>query len=176
MDLNKFLEDNLDRLIDEIGNNKDIIDDELIEEYEDLKNNYEENEEIEELKVEKVNDPDFYVNLINVFMEYYNKKNGFNKNFYEGLDNEFEMNEQMRTFNTALYLLDNYREINEFVYNFECMDNIFLEIDDVKKNKMVENNIFILEFENKKMYSNCLIIVLNYIIVNNIVNWKINNN
>ena len=81
MDLNKFLEDNLDRLIDEIGNNKDIIDDELIEEYEDLKNNYEENEEIEELKVEKVNDPDFYVNLINVFMEYYNKKMGLIKIF-----------------------------------------------------------------------------------------------
>jgi hypothetical protein len=99
-----------------------------------------ENEEIEELKIEKVSDPEFYVNLINVFMEYYNKKNGFNKNFYEGLDNEFEMNEQMRTFNTALYLLDNYREINEFVYNFECMDNIFSEMDDVKKNKMVENN------------------------------------
>jgi hypothetical protein len=172
MDLNKFLED---RLIDEIGNNKDIIDDELIEEYENIKNNYEENEEIEELKIEKIDDPEFYVNLINVFMEFYNKKNGFNKNFYEGLDNEFEMNEQMRIFNNALYLLDNYRELNEFVYNFECMDNIFLEIDDVRKNKMVEDNIFILEFENKKMYSNCLIIVLNYIIVNNIVEWKINN-
>jgi hypothetical protein len=173
MDLNKYLEENLDRLIDEIGNNKEILDDELIDNYEELKNNYENNEELEELKTEKTNDLEYYVKLINIFMEFYNKKNGFNKNFYEGMNNEYEMNEQMSMFNSALYLLNYYKEINEYMYNFECMENIFVEIEDIKKNKMVENDIYMLEFENKKMYSNCLIIVLNYIIVNDIVGWNI---
>ena len=170
MDLSKFVEDNLDNLIDDLADKEDNIDnkeEELIE-YEEYNEELKEKNKIEN---QKILDEKYYALLLNKFMEYYNKRYEDNKNLYSGIKNENDTNLQMELFYKAIYRLNDFSELSGILNNYECMECIY-EIEDFI---LVDNfeDKYVLEYDENKRYSQCLLIVLNYIIMNNIKDWVI---
>jgi hypothetical protein len=170
MDLSKFVEDNLDNLIDDLADKEDNIDnkeEELIE-YEEYNEELKEKNKIEN---QKILDEKYYALLLNKFMEYYNKRYEDNKNLYSGIKDENDTNLQMEIFYKAIYRLNDFSELSGILNNYECMECIY-EVEDFI---LIENfeDKYVLEYGENKKYCQCLLIVLNYIIMNNIKDWII---
>ena len=169
MDLNKFIEDNLDDLIDDLVDKEDNVDkeEELIE-YEEYNEELKENNKIEN---QKILNEKYYTSLLNKFMEYYNKRYEDNKNLYSGITDDNNTNLQMELFYKAMYRLNDFKELLGILNNYDCMEYIY-EIEDFI---LIENfeDKYILEYGENKKYCQCLLIVLNYIIMNNIKDWII---
>lgn len=167
MDLSKFVEDNLDNLIDDLVDKKDNVDNKE-EEYEDYEEELKEKNRVEK---QKILNEKYYALLLNKFMEYYNKRYEDNKNLYSGLKDENDTNLQMELFYKAIYRLNDFSELSGILNNYECMECIY-EVEDFI---LVENfeDKYVLEYGENKRYSQCLLIVLNYIIMNNIKDWII---
>lgn len=167
MDLNQYCEDNLDNLIDTLvkNENKKEIEEKSLNDY------VEEWEEEKDYKIIKESDDQYYMLLINKFMEYYNIKFGKNNHLYENLKNEMETNFQMELFYKSIYSLNDYREFIGEINNYECMKHIYKKEDFITYEEF--NDKYVLEFDNEKLYCHCLLIALNYIIINKIDNWII---
>lgn len=169
MDLSKFVEDNLDNLIDELVDKKDNVDNK--EELIDYGEYDEELKEKVELEKQSILNEKYYTLLLNKFMLYYNKRYEDNKNFYSGIKDTNDTNLQMEIFYKAMYRLNDFKELSGILNNYNCMNCIY-EIEDFI---LIENfeDKYVLEYGENKKYCQCLLIALNYIIMNNIEDWVI---
>ena len=208
MDLNKYIDDNIDDILDnsedfELLNNhpnifsKNLISDKLIETNED---NYEEdyigelyqnkfekkylsNNNLDNNSEEEFNKDDgfYYINLINIFIKYYNDKYDKHENFFEGIkNNDKDTSKIMELFFDAVFEykilnkslgLDEDESLMNYYFNYEEKDKIKKLFDEL------DSQIYSLEINNIKIISPSIIICLNYIYENKLIDadWKIFN-
>ena len=165
MNLNKYVDDNLDEIIDTLNEKEQNFEEDHI------------NETIENAKNDTLNekqivyDDYYYSNLINIHMKYYNKIHKTNKHLYEDLTNEFKMNAQMDLLTQSIFKFNNYKEEIGIIDNQECLNYI------VPYNEFIKccsiDDIYTLTTNSETLYSQSLIIIFNYIIVKNIDEWDI---
>jgi hypothetical protein len=146
-------------------------------------NNNEEDEDEntyeKEISEKKDKEP-YIINIINLFMKYFNNKYKQNLNFFAGIKNEdSDTNKQMESFIAAV---DEYGYIKEKIFLNERSEFYFEEQEDVNNYLENENieNFYILQIENdnqKNIYSPSLLDCLNYVHFNNMTenNWNIYN-
>lgn len=207
MDIEKYINDNLDELIEseeyseldkKININENINNDENInnenEEPIEVFQNEDEEFEKEIINEELINianseqakeeEEEYYFDLMNIFIKYFNDKFNKKNNFFSGIENNVkDTTAQMELFFEAII---EYKQLkNKMNIEFDKIAmNYFFEEDKKEKIKLLfENNdsqIYCLEIINKKLYTPSLIICLNYILENynnNYVDidWKIYN-
>lgn len=140
--------------------------------FHDNENNNENNDESE--------DKGYYIiNVMNLFMQYYNDKYNKNDNFMTGINNNNEANEQMTLF---MSYINEYEYIKVKIFDnkkesfyFENKDFVSHYLDD---DEIESFYILILkddnDIENKRIYSPSLIDCLNYVYETNFNNkWNI---
>ena len=122
----------------------------------------------------------YILNIINLFMKYFNNKYRQNLNFFSGIkDVDSDTNKQMELFTMALgeyeYVKEKICLNNESEFYFEDMDLVekYLNNDDVE-------DFYVLEIDTikkKTIYSPSLLDCLNYLHINDINenNWNIYN-
>lgn len=188
----KFNEEELEKIneINEISDNEsDIYDDndknlKYQNQFESVVNNKTENDENDKNEDEKDEDDEgvYIINTLNLFMEYYNKKNNKVDNMMSGIkNNEDDVNKQMSEFT---YAVNEYEYIKKKIFDNKrdsfCFKNKYL-VEEYIDDEDFEN-FYVLLIENKneeeieRIYSPSLLDCLNYLYVKEIKNtWKIIN-
>lgn len=133
---------------------------------------------------------EYYIDLLNIFVKYYNEKFEKNDNFFTGIKNtNSDTSNCMELFFESIFEFDQFKKqllsennleledekINNFLMNF-----IFEESESEKISKLFETwdkQIYCLSWSNKKFFSPSLLICLNFINKNNIIldSWNIFN-
>jgi hypothetical protein len=203
MNINKFIEDNLDDILD---NPEYFINDkiELNKEKEEVNINnlidntnedngedeyfigdmdYEDFYELKEKqnKIQKENlieDSDYYFQLLNLYMKYYNEKFNKNENLFSNIKNiDTDTNSPLELFFEAIIEFKHLKDkLN--LDEIDLLEKYYKENDNEIINLMnSDNQVYCLEIENNdkinKIITYSLIICLNYILVNKLNNWKI---
>ena len=203
MNINKFIEDNLDDILDnpeyfindkiELNKEKEevninnIIDnsneDNGEDEYFIGDMDYEDFYELKEKqnKIQKENiieDSDYYFQLLNLYMKYYNEKFNKNENLFSNIKNiDTDTNSPLELFFEAIIEFKHLKDkLN--LDEIDLLDKYYQENDNEIINLMnSDNQVYCLEIENNdkinKIITYSLIICLNYILVNKLNNWKI---
>jgi len=181
MDIDKFIDDNIEEILDnptffispeqitkENKNivNKNIYEDEDLEEQDDIIDLQDVHEMLEKRKEaiknkenpskENINedpeDPEYYFKFINTYMKYYNNKYNKNENLFSNITDKLDIEQ--------IDLLDKYYDSDskEIINLMNSYEQVYcLEINE----------------DNKKIITISLIICLNYILVNKIEKWNI---
>jgi hypothetical protein len=220
MNISQYIDDNLDELIDDIGDGQTLSfenvlkysghkpniivednentfvneDNEAVYENEDTHIDLDDEEDhIQTNSIEE--DLEFYLELINIFMKYYNEKFEKHDNFFSGVkDFKKDTSTAMELFFDAIIefkklkekLATDISEIdNEMKDDEESINNItmkfYFNYEDKEKIKNLfdtwEHQIYCLEINKQKIICPSLIICLNYIKNNNLINnkWQIFN-
>jgi hypothetical protein len=203
MNINKFIEDNLDDILDnpeyfindkieldkEINevNVYDIIDktnedngeDEYIIGNMDYEDFYEFKEKQNKIKEESIiEDDDYYFQLLNLYMKYYNEKFNKNENLFSNIKNiDTDTNSALELFFEAIIEFKHIKDkLN--LDEIDLLDKYYKENDIEITNLMNTcDQVYCLEIENNnklnKIITCSLIICLNYVLVNKLNNWKI---
>lgn len=203
MNINKFIEDNLDDILDnpeyfindkiELNKEKEevninnIIDnsneDNGEDEYFIGDMDYEDFYELKEKqnKIQKENiieDSDYYFQLLNLYMKYYNEKFNKNENLFSNIKNiDTDTNSPLELFFEAIIEFKHLKDkLN--LDEIDLLEKYYKENDNEIINLMNSyNQVYCLEIENNdktnKIITYSLIICLNYILVNKLNNWKI---
>ncbi len=203
MNINKFIEDNLDDILDnpeyfinEKKENNNL--DNPVETYNIIDNTNEDNGEDEyiigdmdyedfyELKEKQnimkeestIEDNDYYFKLLNLYVKYFNEKFNKKENLFHNIKNfETDTNSALELFFEAIIEFKNLKEkLN--LEEIDLLDKYYKEHDKEIINLMnSDNQVYCLEIENNNKFSKIitlsLIICLNYVLVNKINNWKI---
>lgn len=203
MNINKFIEDNLDDILDNpeyfinekielnkeenpietwniIDNtNEDKGEDEYIignMDYEDFYELKEKQNKIQEENI--IEDSDYYFQLLNLYIKYYNEKFNKNENLFYNIKNiESDTNSALELFFEAIIEFKHLKDkLN--LDEIDLLDKYYKENDNEIMNLMnSDDQVYCLEIEinNKlnKIITFSLIICLNYVLVNKINNWKI---
>ena len=203
MNINKFIEDNLDDILDNpeyfinekkelnkeenhietwniIDNtNEDNGEDEYIignMDYEDFYELKEKQNKIQEENI--IEDSDYYFQLLNLYIKYYNEKFNKNENLFYNIKNiESDTNSALELFFEAIIEFKHLKDkLN--LDEIDLLDKYYKENDNEIMNLMnSDDQVYCLEIEinNKlnKIITFSLIICLNYVLVNKINNWKI---
>jgi hypothetical protein len=196
MDINKFIDDNLDEILDnpelfikdEQNNDKiniheeeelyDIIDfqdvHEMLEKKRDIINvEKKDNKTIEEPHIEE---SEYYFKLINTFMKYYNNKYNKNENLFSNIEDKYkDTNSSLELFFEAIMEFKDLKEklnIDEIDLLDKYYDSDSKEIINLMNSY---EQVYCLEIneDNKKIVTISLIICLNYILINKIEKWNI---
>lgn len=139
--------------------------------------NEQNNKIVDSEKNEFANDDIYYfINLINIFMKYYNNKFDKLENFFSGIkNNDKDTSSQMELFFDSIV---EYKSVKEKfgLDNDKCMELIYLDSDsdsnsdsNSDQQKIIElfdkweNQIYMLEMDNCRYISPSIIICLNYI-------------
>jgi len=151
--------------------------------YKELMENNSENINEDDINNED-NDENYYLNLINIFIKYYNEKFDKNEHFFSNItDYDKDTSNQMEMFFDLIFeykILKNKLKLDDL----ELMKYIYNENDNKNDNKLIENlfenwtdQIYVMEINNDKLYSPSLIICFNYIYENNLIDksWNIFN-
>jgi hypothetical protein len=200
MDITKYINDNLDEIIDDpdlfienaLNNNSyndnedDYNDDNIDELYENLKNHKEkDDDQVNDNNVDV--DIDFYYNLINIFMIYYNDKYEKKEHFFSGIsDVNKDTSSAMELFFDAILEFKQLKEklVKDFDDDVKEDENLINSIilkfyfdyeDKVKIENLFdiwEGQIYYMEIDKKKIIFPSMIICLNYIYRNNLINSK----
>lgn len=207
MDINKYIDDNLDNIVEIYSNNNDFdesIDilkennteygdndndgDDYLYQYGDniIDENSLQNDNLLSHNDEKLSHNDensyYYLNLLNIFLKYYNDKYNKCDNFFSGIiDRTKDTSSQMELF---FEVIIEYKQLKE-ILNENSDDKIMkLYFDDNKKEQLnifldnYNGQIYKLEINDTMIYSPSLLICLNFILDNfdylNI-NWTIFN-
>ena len=126
----------------------------------------------------------YFINLINIFMKYYNNKFDKIENFFSGIkDNHSGTSQQMELFFDAIVEYKTVKNTFKIDNDNICMELIYEESDTDSNNKILElfskweNQIYMLDFGIKRYISPSLLICLNYIYENKITDeyWDIYN-
>ena len=129
-------------------------------------------------------DDEYYCNLLNIYLKYYNDKFNKQNNFFSGIDDYTkDTTSQMELFFESIIEYKQLKKILEIESDSIAMKYFF---DENKKDKIkylfenYESQIYCLEILNNKVYSPSLIICLNYILENfnekfTMIDWKIYN-
>jgi len=203
MNINKFIEDNLDDILDNpeyFINDKieldketnevnvyDIIDktnedngeDEYIIGNMDYEDFYEFKEKQNKMKEESIiEDNDYYFQLLNLYMKYYNEKFNKNENLFSNIKNiDTDTNSALELFFEAIIEFKHIKDkLN--LDEIDLLDKYYKENDIEITNLMnTDDQVYCLEIENNnksnKIITCSLIICLNYVLVNKLNNWKI---
>ena len=205
MNINKFIEDNLDDILDNpeyfinekkelnkeenhietwniIDNtNEDNGEDEYIIGNMDYEDFYEFKEKQNKMKEESIiEDNDYYFQLLNLYMKYYNEKFNKNENLFYNIKNiESDTNSALELFFEAIIEFKHLKDkLN--LDEIDLLDKYYKENDN--DNEIInlmnsDDQVYCLEIENNnklnKIITFSLIICLNYVLVNKINNWKI---
>jgi hypothetical protein len=164
--VDKYINDNMDDIIDELNNEDDIVLDDCDKNNKDIINNYKEEFENNDKKIkQEMDDEQYYIDLINTFMIHYNNKYNKNENFFSNINNEKETNSQMEIFYESRYELLDIKEKLGYLNEIECMDYIFEK--EKYSNSIKFKSLYCLELNSKhQLYTPALLIALNYIIIN----------
>jgi hypothetical protein len=203
MNINKFIEDNLDDILDNpeyfindkielnkekeevnINNiidntNEDNGEDEYFIGDMDYEDFYELKEKQDKIKKENIiEDSDYYFQLLNLYMKYYNEKFNKNENLFSNIKNiDTDTNSPLELFFEAIIEFKHLKDkLN--LDEIDLLDKYYQENDNEIINLMnSDNQVYCLEIENNdktnKIITYSLIICLNYILVNKLNNWKI---
>ena len=203
MNINKFIEDNLDDILDNpeyfINEKKDINNfDNPVETWNIIDNTNEDNGEDEyiignmdyedfyELKEKQnkiqeeniIEDSDYYFQLLNLYIKYYNEKFNKNENLFYNIKNiESDTNSALELFFEAIIEFKHLKDkLN--LDEIDLLDKYYKENDTEIMNLMnSDDQVYCIEIENNnklnKIITFSLIICLNYVLVNKINNWKI---
>lgn len=189
MDLDKYINENYDTIIDDITNNKldkfddihEIINETYINELY-LKKLEEESEikinESDDDQVDYINnntgddmDTDYYVDILNMYTMYYNKKYCKTNNFFTNVENDNETNDMQELFYDAMLEYQQVKKIfnEDLYYNHTDFDKVNKLYDEYNE------QIYCLEINKTKIISASLIVCLCYVINNNYkdINWRI---
>lgn len=190
--------------LDKVNNHDDLSkNQDIINKFNNKKTteNYNKNPKQNEFTDEFFNDDGYYlINLINIFMKYYNNKFDKIENFFSGINNNNkDTSTQMELFFDSIV---EYKIVKEKfgVDNDDCMKLIYKDIDtntntntnantnissenNTDTDKIIElfskweNQIYMLDFETERFISPSLLICLNYIYENKIDDdcWNIYN-
>ena len=162
----------------------------------EIKDEESDEEEINETIV-KEKEMEYYINLMNIYMKYYNEKFNKTDNFFSGIkDYQKDTSNPMELFYEAIFEFEQFKKILFEDFKEDLKDN--LDLDDTNiinnlANKFIFNEndsdkiehlfqtwkyqIYCLSLANKKYFSPSLIVCLNYINANNLINelWNIFN-
>ena len=199
MDIDKFIEDNLDEILDnptlfinseqekeikkKVIKSHDIIDntneDECLDEIIDYQDLYELGEKNKKNKEEDyIEDTDYYVKLLNIYIKYYNEKFNKKDNLFSNIKNQDkDTNSALELFFEAIIEFKDLKEkLN--LDEIDLLNKYYKEDDNEIMNLMnTYEQVYCLEVnedkENRKIITISLIICLNYIIINKLDNWNI---
>lgn len=126
--------------------------------------------------IEKLDDGYYFINLINIFVKYYNNKFDRTDNFFSGIKNNHkDTSNQMELFFDAIM---EYKIVKKTfgLDDKKCMEMIYLDSSDTKlPNEEIlnlfsnwENQIYMLDLGIKRYISPSLLICLNYLFENKI--------
>lgn len=122
----------------------------------------------------------YFINLMNIFTKYYNIKYNKNEHFFSNInDSEKDTSSQMELFFDAILefkIVMKQMNLN----NNEIMKQLYTEHEPEKISEMFEKGneqIYMFELDELKLFSPSLIVCLNYIFEKNILNsnWNIYN-
>lgn len=203
MNINKFIEDNLDDILDNPeyfinekielnkeenpvetwkimdNTNEDNGEDEYIVGNMDYEDFYELKEKQNKIQEESIiEDSDYYFQLLNLYIKYYNEKFNKNENLFYNIKNiESDTNSALELFFEAIIEFKHLKDkLN--LDEIDLLDKYYKENDNEIMNLMnSDDQVYCLEIENNnklnKIITFSLIICLNYVLVNKINNWKI---
>ncbi len=133
----------------------------------------------------------YYFDLMNIFLRYYNEKYDKTDNFFTGIKNtDSDTSNCMELFFESIFEYEQFKQkILEDLKNVQISDDsindlvmkfIFEESESEKIENLFEtwqNQIYCLSYQNKKYFSPSLLICLNFINKNNIIyeSWNIYN-
>jgi len=123
---------------------------------------------------------EYFFNLMNIFMKYYNNKFDKIEHFFSNIkDLDKGTTNQMELFFDSIIEFKMFCECMEMSSD-KAMEHIYKETEPEKISKLFEKwdkQIYLFEYEELKMISPCLIICLNYIYEKNILEseWNIYN-
>ena len=130
---------------------------------------------------EFLNDDGYYFfHLINIFTKYFNNKFNKNEHFFSDIKNlNSDTSNQMELFFDSIIEFKLLKETLKLDNN-DCFKIIYSESESEKILEIFSNwnnQIYMFEFDNKKIISPSLLVILNYIYENNIINndWNIYN-
>ena len=199
MDIDKFIDDNLEEILDnsaffisaeqntkENRNVVNIYEGEDLEEqdeidFQDIHEMLEKKKESlknekQDLKENNIEDSEYYFQLINIFMKYYNNKYNKNENLFSNIDDKHkDTNCSLELFFEAIMEFKDLKEklnIDEIDLLDKYYDSDSKEIVNLMNSY---DQVYCLEInnDNQKIITISLIICLNYILVNNIEKWNI---
>ena len=198
MDIDKFIDDNLDEILDNPSffisteqntkENKNVIkqniyEGEDLEEYDDIIDFQDVHEMLEKkknLNKEKDNlenqneDPEYYFKLINIFMKYYNNKYNKNENLFSNItDKNKDTNSALELFFEAIM---EFKDLKEKLNVDDLLDKYYDSNSEEIVNLMNSyDQVYCLEINEgkKKIITISLIICLNYVLVNKVEKWNI---
>jgi len=205
MDIDKFIDDNIEEILDnptffispeqitkENKNivNKNIYEDEDLEEQDDIIDLQDVHEMLEKRKEaiknkenpskENINedpeDPEYYFKFINTYMKYYNNKYNKNENLFSNItDKDKDTNSALELFFEAIMEFKDLKEKLD-IEQIDLLDKYYDSDSEEIVNLMNSyEQVYCLEIneDNKKIITISLIICLNYILVNKIEKWNI---
>jgi len=197
MDIDKFINDNIDEIIDnpaffisaeqntkENRNTINIYEGEDLEEQDDI--DFQDIHEMLEKRKENIKnqnkeeeknkeDPEYYFKLINTFMKYYNNKYNKNENLFSNIEDKYkDTNSALELFFEAIMEFKDLKEKLNVDEN-DLLDKYYDSDSEEIVNLMNSyKQVYCLEInEGKKIITISLIICLNYILVNKIEKWNI---
>lgn len=191
MDINKFIDDNLDEILDnpelfiKDEQNNDMInihEEEEIDDIIDLQDVHEMLEKKREIiNVEKndnktIEESEYYFKLINIFMKFYNNKYNKNENLFSNIEDKYkDTNSSLELFFEAIMEFKDLKEkLN--IDEIDLLDKYYNSDSKEIINLMNSyEQVYCLEIneDNKKIVTISLIICLNYILINKIEKWNI---
>ena len=208
MDIDKFIDDNIEEILDNPDffisaeenrniTNKNIYEDEDLEEQDDIidiqevhemlekKKEAIKNQDKEEKNINK-EDPEYYFKLINIFMKYYNDKYNKNENLFSNIEDKHkDTNSALELFFEAIMEFKDLKEklnIDEpskastYIDENDLLDKYYDSDSEEIINLMNSyEQVYCLEINEgkKKIITISLIICLNYVLVNKIEKWNI---
>jgi hypothetical protein len=173
MDIESYILDNIDSIIESFQETGDNYEYKLdVEEILDEEKELEDEEDINEQN--DIIDEEYYLQLTNVFMLYYNDKYCCNLSIYSSVDEDNKTNRQMEILYYHKTKLEDYRDFMGYEVYSDAMKDIYVK-SDYKKLNNVYDEVYLLKTSNGDYYAPCLIIILNYIIKQQIKSgeWKI---
>ena len=199
MDIDKFIDDNLEEILDnsaffisaeqntkENRNVVNIYEGEDLEEqdeidFQDIHEMLEKKKESlknekQDLKENNIEDSEYYFQLINIFMKYYNNKYNKNENLFSNIDDKHkDTNCSLELFFEAIMEFKDLKEklnIDEIDLLDKYYDSDSKEIVNLMNSY---DQVYCLEInnDNQKIITISLIICLNYVLINKIEKWNI---
>jgi hypothetical protein len=166
---NEDIEDDKDKTLEYLKNINNLPDDDITKLYGHLFNQdnniYDENVEF-----------DYYFNLLNIFTVYYNEKYNKKDNYFTSSEDD-KPSEMIELFLETIFEYKCLMKHKNITDNEILINTFYLENDNEIKKIFNDNEIklYVLEFDDKKIYTEALLICLNYVVKNNINNFKIFN-
>ena len=160
VDNDYYKEDNI--IVDNI-NEDDINEDDI---------NEDDINELNEIDRLKTIESEYYVDLVNIFMIYYNNKYNKSESLLNNIKNDTDTNSQMELFYEYMLELKDLTNILKYESDYKTMNYYFKKEEYINKFNIFTQN-YCFEYDLEKIYSPSIIVLLNFGLLNNIDNFNI---